>query len=235
MTKPKERALIILGAGASIEYGVPATIKFTDIIEAAVMSDPWVQNQKGDVAYQTIKRRLRRYLHNPGIVHFEQIYHCAHEFIYLQRPNKSAVDEFRPILVPFLKDTSKTTGTGLRSLVGKITEIIYNEIVTRCAAPACSVDPFEAFLTGLEATSVPRIYTTNYDDFALQAKPTLYTGYDRKGSKETGFDFDRFWGRWNDSSLFHLHGSVHMSYSHDRVPPSGVAELEQAAREARSS
>lgn len=68
MTKPKERALIILGAGASIEYGVPATVKFTDIIEAAVMSDPWVQNQQGDVAYQTIKRRLKRYLHNPGIV-----------------------------------------------------------------------------------------------------------------------------------------------------------------------
>lgn len=68
MSKAKERPLVILGAGASIEYGIPATIKFTDIIEAAVMSDPWVQSQGGDAAYQTIKRRLKRYLHNPGIV-----------------------------------------------------------------------------------------------------------------------------------------------------------------------
>ncbi|ACI94754.1 hypothetical protein OCAR_7656 [Afipia carboxidovorans OM5] len=214
MSKAKERALVILGAGASIEYGIPATIKFTDIIETAVMSDPWVQSQQGDVAYKTIKRRLKRYLYNPGIVHFEQIYHCAHELIYLQRPNAGAVDEFRPILVPFLKDTSKTTSAALRALVGKLTEVIYDEVATRSAAPQRSVDPFGAFLTGLEATGIPRLYTTNYDDFALQAGPTLYTGYDRKGATETVFDVHGFWDHWCDPSLFFLHGSVHMSYSH---------------------
>ena len=214
MSKTRERALVVLGAGASIEYGIPATVDFTDIIEAAVISDPWVQSQNGDAAYKTIKRRLKRYLRDPGIVHFEQIYHCAHELIHLQRPGAGAVDEFRPILVPFLKDTSKTTSAALRSLVGKITEVIYNEVVRRSAAPACSVDPFQAFLTGLEATSIPRLYTTNYDDFALQANPTLYTGYDRRGSRETVFDIDGLWDRWNDPSLFFLHGSIHMSYSH---------------------
>ncbi|MDA9537280.1 hypothetical protein ACM41_13965 [Bradyrhizobium sp. CCBAU 21362] len=214
MSKAKERALVILGAGGSIEYGIPATIKFTDIIEAAVMSDPWVQSQGGGAAYQTIKRRLKRYLHNPGTVHFEQIYHCAHELIYMQRPDTGAVDEFRPILVPFLKDTSKTTNGALRSLVGKITEVIYDEVVTRCATPACPLGPFEAFLSGLETTSIPRLYTTNYDSFALKAKPTLYTGYDRKGAKETVFDVDGLWSRWSDPSLFFLHGSIHMSYSH---------------------
>jgi NAD-dependent SIR2 family protein deacetylase len=30
MSKAKERALVILGAGASIEFGIPATVKFTD-------------------------------------------------------------------------------------------------------------------------------------------------------------------------------------------------------------
>jgi NAD-dependent SIR2 family protein deacetylase len=214
MAKAKERAVIILGAGASIEYGIPATIPFTDIIETAVLSDRWVQSQQGDLAYKTIKRRLKRYLRNPGMVHFEQIYHCAHELIYFQRPDAGAVDEYRPILVPFLKDTSKTTGAALRALVGKITDVIYREVSARCGTPAQPIDPFRAFLRGLEAKSVPRLYTTNYDDFALQAAPNLYTGYDRKGARETTFDVDGFWGRWNDPSLFYLHGSVHMSYSH---------------------
>ena len=213
MAKAKQRALVILGAGASIEYGVPATIPFTDIIEAAVLSDRWVQSQQGDIAYKTIKRRLKRYLHNPGVVHFEQIYHCAHELIYLQRPDPSAVDEYRPILVPFLRDTSKTTGNALRALVGKMTEVIYCEVAARCATPAHSINPFRAFLMDLESKSIPRLYTTNYDDFALQAAPALYTGYDRKGANETTFDVDGFWDRWNDPCLFHLHGSVHMSYS----------------------
>lgn len=214
MTKSKERALLILGAGGSIEYGVPATLKFTDIIETAITADPWVQAQQGDAAYRTIKRRLKRYLHNPGIVHFEQIYHCAHELIHLKRPHPSAVDEYRPVLVPFLKDTSKTTEAGLKALIGKMTEVIFAEVVKRCSAPACSLDPFERFLSGLEKRGVPRAYTTNYDDFALQAKPTLYTGYERKGAKETEFDVDGFWKRWGDPCLLFLHGSIHMSYSH---------------------
>lgn len=50
MAKAKERALLILGAGASIEYRIPASIPFTDIIETAVMSDRWVQSQQGDLA-----------------------------------------------------------------------------------------------------------------------------------------------------------------------------------------
>ncbi|WP_119274883.1 hypothetical protein [Taklimakanibacter deserti] len=214
VVKSKRRVLVILGAGASIEYGIPATQKFTDIIETAILGDRWVQNQKGDEAYRTIKRRLKRYLHDPGIVHFEQIYHCAHELIHFSKPSKGIVDEYRPILVPFLRDTSKTTKEGLRALVKKVVEVIYNEVIARCATPAHSVASFGEFLTALEVTSIPRIYTTNYDDFALQAKPDLYTGYDRKGAKETIFDIEGFWQRWNEPSLFFLHGSVHMSYSH---------------------
>ena len=52
MSKAKQRALVILGAGASVEYDIPATVKFTHIIEAAVMSDPWVRSQQGDAAYK---------------------------------------------------------------------------------------------------------------------------------------------------------------------------------------
>jgi hypothetical protein len=199
-----KRSVILLGAGASVEFGVPSTPKFSDIIEKKVLNDAWVQSQGGDAAYRTIKRRLKHYLKDPGVVHFEQIYHCAHELLYLQKPTTGAADEFRPVLVPFLKDTSGTTRSGLQALVGKIIEVIYAEVVRCCAVPACSLQPFEAFLKTHAETHTTRVYTTNYDDFALQ----------RSGAKETRFDDEGFWRRWDDPALFYLHGSVHMSYSH---------------------
>lgn len=209
-----KRALVLLGAGASIDFGVPSTVAFSGIIEEKVLDDAWVQSQGGDAAYRTIKRRLKRYLKDPGIVHFEHIYHCAHELLYVRKPANGAVDEFRPILVPFLKDTSKTTETGLRALVGKIIEVIYEEVAQRCAKPACSLRSLETFLKALFATQTVRLYTTNYDDFALQACPDLYTGYIRSGATENRFDEEGFWHQWDAPSLFYLHGSVHMSFSH---------------------
>ena len=209
-----KRAVILLGAGASIDFGVPPTLKFSDIIEEKVLNDPVLQSYGGDTAYRTIKSRLKCYLKSPGTVHFEHIYHCVHELLYLREPPTGAVDEFRPILVPFLKDTSATTDDGLRMLADKIIQVIYEEVARRCAMPACPLRPFETFLRTLAATHVTRIYTTNYDDFALQACPDLYTGYTPLGGKETRFDTEGFWRRWDEASLFHLHGSVHMSYSH---------------------
>ncbi len=215
MAIDKKRALVLLGAGASIEFGVPATLKFTEIIEAGVLGDAWVQDQQGDKAYRTIKRRLKRYLKNPGIVHFEHIYHCAHELLHMRKPSVGAADEFRPILAPFLRDTSGTSAEGLTALLGKMIEVIYTEVSSRCTAPACSTRPFAEFLESVAATYTTRIYTTNYDDFALQAKPDLYTGYLPSGERETRFDEDGFWQRWERPAVFYLHGSVHMSYSHN--------------------
>jgi hypothetical protein len=99
-------------------------------------------------------------------------------------------------------------------LADKIIQVIYEVVARRCATPACPLRPFETFLKGLATTQTIRIYTTNYDDFALQAFPDLYTGYIPSGEQETRFDTEGFWRRWDVPSLFHLHGSVHMSYSH---------------------
>ncbi len=57
-------------------------MKLTDIIEKAVIEDRVMQMTGGDGAFQTIRAGLAGYLHKPGIVHFEQIYHCAHELLF---------------------------------------------------------------------------------------------------------------------------------------------------------
>ena len=208
-----KRAVILFGAGASVEYGAPSTCKLTKTIERDVVVDSWMQQTKGDKAFVFIKDELKTYLQKPGIVHFEHIYHCAHELISTFAPTSGAVDEFRPILYPFINNKSGITQDALKALAGKMASVIFAEISACCGKNTISLDPLKNFLVALRDSYVTRIYTTNYDDFPLQALPDLYTGFDAAPSTTAKpFEIDSFWDKENLHSIFHLHGSVHMGF-----------------------
>lgn len=218
------RALILMGAGAAIDFGAPSTMKLTKIIEDAVMADQVMQMTSGDKAFQVIKDGLDRYLAKPGVVNFEQIYHCAHELLFTKPPTTGAYDEFKPIMQPFLADQTGLKEEALRALCGKIVEVIYEELSARSEAPTWDLGPLASFVNGLRASHVTRIYTTNYDDFPLQAVADLYTGYGatvRGGAR--WFDIDTFWDQQDRAALLHLHGSVHMGFPHP--PGAEIGEL----------
>lgn len=217
----KKRAVVLLGAGASVEYKAPSTTKLTDDIERSVMADAWMKRSGGDAAYAAIRDSLKAYLCKPGIVHFEHIYHCAHELLFNSAPGPKAFDEFRPLLVPFLNDNSGISETALRELVRHMAEVIYAEVSAACDRNSLPLDPLRAFFDKLKAQHVLRIYTTNYDDFPLQADPGLYTGFAAALSADPKpFEIDTFWQKQDVDSIFHLHGSVHMGFPHP-IPPGG--------------
>jgi hypothetical protein len=91
-----KRAVVVFGAGASVEYGAPSTGSLTHAIDGSVIADAGMKLVKADDAFKTIKAGLETYLENPRIVHFEHIYHCAHELISTLAPTAGAADEFRP-------------------------------------------------------------------------------------------------------------------------------------------
>jgi hypothetical protein len=91
-----KRAVVVFGAGASVEYGAPSTGSLTHVIDGSVIADAGMKLVKVDDAFKTIKAGLETYPENPGIVHFEHIYHCAHELISTLAPTAGAADEFRP-------------------------------------------------------------------------------------------------------------------------------------------
>lgn len=68
-----KRALVLFGAGASVEYKAPSTVGLTDTIERQVAADRYMQMSGGDVAFQTIKAGLASYLQKPSVINFEQI------------------------------------------------------------------------------------------------------------------------------------------------------------------
>jgi hypothetical protein len=207
--KRKRRALILLCAGASIDYGAPSTGRITELIEHGVQTDEFVQHMGGDVAFREIRARLGNYL---TTVNFEQVYHCVHELISTFPPPDRAVDEYRPLLVPFINNTLNVKRQSLEALADKIVEIIYEEASKPCTNPLLPLDPYSNFIAFLRRNWITRIYTTNYDDFALQAAPDLYTGFDPTEPAPKRLDVASFWANENRACLFHLHGSVHMGF-----------------------
>ena len=207
-----KRALVLLGAGASIEYGTPSTFDLTDAIERIVGVDPIMVGEGGDVAFQTIKARLGAYLTDPGTVNFEQIYHCAHELLWTYPPTAGAVDDYRPIMFPFLDNTTGLRKDAFRALCEKMVEIIFAQVSASCSSNTLGIKPLAHFIKGLRANYVTRVYTTNYDDFVLQAAPDLYTGFKTAQDGTRAFDLEGFWRRERADGVFHLHGSIHMGY-----------------------
>ena len=78
--------------------------------------------------------------------------------------------------MPFVERRSRIDSTTLNALVSSIGEFIFAEMSAVCERPSC-LAPLSAFLAKVRADYVTRAYTTNYDDFLLQAAPDLYTEF----------------------------------------------------------
>ena len=210
----KKRALVLAGAGASLEFGAPCTAKLTKAIETKVCADAWMQQYGGVRAYLEISKTLAGYLQGGAeAVNFEHVYHCAHELLSTFEPIPTAVNEYRPILVPFITRQIAFDEQALRALVESMAKFIFEELSAVCDNPEASLAPLTAFLAKLRKDHITRIYTTNYDDFLLQAAPDLYTGFDSAPSPDPkSFDSRVFWQTTDADSVFHLHGSVHLGF-----------------------
>ena len=219
-TERTKRALVLTGAGASIPFGAPSTSGLTQSLGKNVLSDDWMRRCEGGHAWREIMTRLAGYLSGGAdAVNFEQIYHCAHELLSMFDPTPGAVNEFRPVLLPFITHRSDFTETSLRELVTRIVEFIWADMSTASERPDPSLAPLAAFIASLRERHVTRVYTTNYDDFVLQSAPDLYTGFaPAPDPSPKKFDHRTFWQAANRDCVFHVHGSVHLSFG-DPIPP----------------
>lgn len=211
----KKRAIIILGAGASVEYGIPTTMNLTELIEKDICDDDWMKLNEFYTTYKFIKDELSAYLTSPSSVHYENIYHCIHELLHLSPKVVGGTDRFRPLLRPFLQNNTGIEKRTLRNLERKILGSIFSVISGLCEKPTNSLLPLREFLTSISEKFTTRIYSTNYDDLPIQAIGNhnyFNTGFTPFRDGLSKFDSKNFWKNWDKNSLFHLHGSVHMSF-----------------------
>lgn len=213
--KRKKRAMVLIGAGASLEFGVPSTAELTKNIGQKVKDDPWMKKCGGDQAYRKIFNTLSQHLKGGNHeVNFEHIYHCAHELSLTFKPTPGAFNEYRPILQPFICRRIQINQQALQALVKRMAEFLFEELSESCKNPIAELDLLSSFLQKLRKDHITRIYTTNYDDLLLQAACDLYTGFDSEPSPDAKrFDRRAFWQETNTDCVFHLHGSVHLGFT----------------------
>ena len=218
-TEHKKRAMVLVGAGASLEFGAPCTARLTKIIGQKVKEDTRIQQCGGDAAYREILKILAGYFQgDPCAVNFEHIYHCAHELLFTFEPASSTVNKYRPLLQPFIRRRTKIGEKALQELVRYMAKLIFEELSEICRKPPANLGLLASFLERLRKDHITRIYTTNYDDFLLQAARDLYTGFDPEPSPDAKpFDRQAFYQATDIDCVFHLHGSVHLAFVHS--PP----------------
>jgi len=209
-----KKVCLILGAGASIEFGAPSTEVLTTLIEKCLEDDKWVQDKNAFATYQFIKGKLQKFLVKPGTLHFEHIYHCVHELLkFSYEVSEEAFDEFRYLLQPFLSLIEKNdllAEDKLRCLEQRYIQFIYEVISKSCETPKRPIGPLRKFIKTLTESNVLRIYNLNYDDFCFQAGSSLYTGFEK--NKVGRFLRESFFDMEEEHSLFHLHGSIRMNF-----------------------
>src|SRR3569832_1903697 len=93
----KKRALIIVGAGASVDYGIPVTAKFGSLIEADLQANKYCVQTGGWDAYLQIKDQLEAY-YSPDTseAHFKQKKQKQQE-LGAMRLSKGAVPKGEPV------------------------------------------------------------------------------------------------------------------------------------------
>ena len=245
----KQRVLVLMRAGASIGFNAPSTAGLTKSIEERILADDFAQRYKVDCVWLKIKNALTNYYKEKlsecscqDLINFEHIYHCAHELVStfgLTLPDAvgygpddlgnlrgTAAIKYRPVLAPFIDCHINTTKQSLQILISRIINSIQEEISTACNTPNENLDPLKRFIGKLQENYITRIYTTNYDNFILQASPDLYTGFSinhESGSKR--FDRQGFWMQFNRNSVFHLHGSVHLRFGSPAQSSVGIGDF----------
>ena len=214
-----KRAVVVAGAGAALEFGAPSTAALTERVREEVGSDAWMQASGGRDAFRRIESTLAEYLKpDPYIggarINFEHIFHCAQEILSETfPPTAGAINQFRPILYPFVgRWTALDEEKALRALVQFIPGVLFDAL-SDASARTADLAPLTAFIDFVREDHVTRIYTTNYDDFILQAAPDLCYGFDPSQSREPkAFDGESFWASTHKDCVCHLHGSVHFGF-----------------------
>ncbi|WOB57032.1 MULTISPECIES: SIR2 family protein [Pseudomonas] len=206
-----KRILVLVGAGASVDFGIPQTTGFTKQLEAHLQADAYCVRSGGWDAYQFVKAELVKYYRSKDEAHFERIYHALHELAAM-KVLAGAVPKYKPVMLPFMQPNHGLEIDALKAAASSMLEAIYSIASASSAAPKQSLAPLSEFVRRLESIATTRIYTTNYDDFFSQASPHLFTGFTKKRGEFSLFSPEDYWSCWEQSGLFHLHGSVHLGF-----------------------
>jgi hypothetical protein len=219
-----KKLLIINGAGASIDFGMPTVKNIDEWFEQWALETVPLSLGLGKSLYIWAKEQLKEYCRtNPNnwedkILNFENLLYTLQLLGELENDRRwkrhnNRINPFVtlqpfPMVRRFGKEKA-ADGDDFHFLHGYLIDKLLTILRKRCASldvdKPDQVHNLRQFLTMLQVEFDLGILNLNYDNVLLTAMPDLQTGFD----KVSGM-FDRaqlYDDHWN--FCYHLHGSVH--------------------------
>jgi hypothetical protein len=242
------KLFVLLGAGASIPY-FPGTGQITTELRKWDMfrEPPLTGADQGSVwttimdktsaarpYYEALFQFAKVGFNNPDVhLHFERLVQIALQLETFTVIEK-AVDEFRPLLLPFVgfrENVAHFDLSAMNSIIASNSCIHILDLIADRHTPAledrlrnCSLNGFLNDLVGKEIHS--RLFSLNYDTMPLYSSLSFETGFE----KPDGANFEVFSPRrffdWEGEHLYcQLHGSTLFGYpskGHEHESPPGL-------------
>jgi len=218
----KKKLLIVVGAGASIDFGLPSVADVEAILNDLASKKFPLFHEPSKGFYQYVKKVIQDYFDsNPkeGLkkdVNFEEVLFQ----LYSLSAHKNDVNYelasnalFSSIKLPDVNFLGKCKqGVEiLHQLSSASVDSIVEEFIKRCALAtsrkAPEIEKLGNFFDGLREDHELGFVTLNYDNIISQASPGLFTGFDCNDT----FNHSTVLKRTEWEFLYHLHGSIHFA------------------------
>lgn len=218
----KKKLMVIVGAGSSIELGMPSVNQVDELFCDWAKEHYSLAHDKNNSLYSYIRDEVNRhYSLNPkkGLrkeTNFEEILYVLLQLSAALSDNNYdlAMNAFfdlkkLPKINSYLGEKS-VDGNDLQSLSSMLVDNLIAEFRKRCSSvqinSSAAFEKFTKFINQLNDDYDVAFITLNYDNLISQACPTLFTGFNQNtGSFEASSIYTReHWGL-----IYHLHGSVH--------------------------
>lgn len=226
-----KKLLIVVGAGASIDFGLPSVSRVDQILDkAASQSHPLASDTNSNL-YRYLKERLQEYFAHSPIEHlrkeatFEDVLYQINSLIpftadpYWQHGANAlfAAHRIPEVLGQHWRPLSMN-GEDLKQLGVALYDALVFHFIDACenlhTTKANELAKLRLFLTALEGEFDIGVVTLNYDNIISTAFPSLHTGFDQTTGQ---FDPLLVLQRTDWHFIYHLHGSIHFEMKHTQT------------------
>jgi hypothetical protein len=221
----KKKLLITVGAGASLDFGLPSVAAVDALLDACASGIYPLADDPTSNLYRHCREAIQAYYDRaprPMLkrwANFEEVLYQLNLLVpYCSDPehvhgsNALLVPEPLPDVLEFGRTRKPVDGNVLRNLIARLMDALVDHFIEACATVAidksAEIAALRSFLQALGEEFDVGIITLNYDNVLAQAWPGLYTGFDLA----TGiFDPLSVFSRSPWGFLYHLHGSIHFA------------------------
>lgn len=236
---PKKKLLLIVGAGASVEFGMPSVSAVGGIINKAIQARYPLMSAPTTNLYEHIEGAITRYWTQsvPSYLrrapHFEDILYAifATAAAYPAGAYTSALGALitankLPDVSFFSKQAQLVGSNTLHDLGNASVDAIIEQFRSACLTSqhtkVAEFAQLQTLVAALQADFEIAVVTLNYDDVMYRAFPGIETGFDPATGK---FDEHRILNRSEWPCMLHLHGSVHFDMPLPTAPTDDLHEI----------